>query len=286
MLSCVATLSLSFVLGANSISCQEKSCQPAATDDVSGVHLLQRTGVRAEFRKSRAAAAQVDFIIGTGPPKTATASLRKALEILGRHAAHGDTMFSDAYNPSWDAVYHGDSGPALEKLFQDGYNATAGDSPWCYLYEDLMRLKPNHKVIMSIHPRGPDAWVNSVDTWTSFHLGGYYPFYIRAAMSVKSGKIVAGKITDFPPEKVNEHLFASKLDCFINETRNDSWRERCKQGYLAHYEKIRMMVPPERLLEFNVSDGWAPLCNFLSLPVPDSPFPDVNDRTHNHPEWH
>ena len=37
-------------------------------------------------------------------------------------------------------------------------------------------------------------------------------------------------------------------------------------------------VPPERLLVFEVADGWGPLCEFLDVLEPDMPFPRVNDR--------
>jgi hypothetical protein len=50
-----------------------------------------------------------------------------------------------------------------------------------------------------------------------------------------------------------------------------------KQAYLEHIEKIKALVPPEKLLVFNVKEGWAPLCEFLDLPVPETPFPRVND---------
>ena len=36
-------------------------------------------------------------------------------------------------------------------------------------------------------------------------------------------------------------------------------------------------VPPDRLLVWSPKDGWEPLCEFLELPVPDAPFPRVND---------
>lgn len=35
-------------------------------------------------------------------------------------------------------------------------------------------------------------------------------------------------------------------------------------------------VPADRLLRFRVTDGWAPLCAFLGVPVPDTPFPHLN----------
>lgn len=39
---------------------------------------------------------------------------------------------------------------------------------------------------------------------------------------------------------------------------------------------IRGLVPKQRLLEWSVEDGWAPLCTFLGKPVPDEPFPHAN----------
>jgi hypothetical protein len=41
---------------------------------------------------------------------------------------------------------------------------------------------------------------------------------------------------------------------------------------------IRKLVPPERLLEWKIEDGWAPLCKFLGKPVPkNTPFPRANN---------
>ena len=45
----------------------------------------------------------------------------------------------------------------------------------------------------------------------------------------------------------------------------------------AHIAEVKRMVPPERLLVFEVKEGWAPLCQFLHVPVPTTPFPHVND---------
>jgi Sulfotransferase domain len=35
-------------------------------------------------------------------------------------------------------------------------------------------------------------------------------------------------------------------------------------------------IPAERLLVFDVAEGWAPLCRFLDAPVPGAPFPRMN----------
>lgn len=46
---------------------------------------------------------------------------------------------------------------------------------------------------------------------------------------------------------------------------------------MEHYEHVRAIVPKERLLEFDLKDGWAPLCEFLDVKAPDEPYPKVND---------
>lgn len=43
-------------------------------------------------------------------------------------------------------------------------------------------------------------------------------------------------------------------------------------------EVVRATVPEDRLLVFDVRQGWEPLCRFLDVPVPDEPFPHINDR--------
>ena len=48
--------------------------------------------------------------------------------------------------------------------------------------------------------------------------------------------------------------------------------------YKEHVEEVKASVPSEKLLVFNVKEGWQPLCTFLGLPVPEIPFPNVNDR--------
>ncbi len=47
--------------------------------------------------------------------------------------------------------------------------------------------------------------------------------------------------------------------------------------YNAHIAEVERTVPPEKLLVFDVGEGWEPLCAFLGVPVPDEPFPHLND---------
>ena len=42
---------------------------------------------------------------------------------------------------------------------------------------------------------------------------------------------------------------------------------------LGDLDEVRAAIAPDRLLVFDVAEGWEPLCGFLGVPVPDTPFP-------------
>lgn len=47
--------------------------------------------------------------------------------------------------------------------------------------------------------------------------------------------------------------------------------------FRLHNERVRSRIRKDRLLEFDVSQGWAPLCAFLGVQPPeDVPFPQCN----------
>ncbi len=56
-----------------------------------------------------------------------------------------------------------------------------------------------------------------------------------------------------------------------------------KSAAIARYhellEEIKVEVPQEKLLIFTVDQGWEPLCKFLGVDIPETDFPNVNDRT-------
>ncbi|MFC6929357.1 sulfotransferase family protein [Actinomadura yumaensis] len=68
-------------------------------------------------------------------------------------------------------------------------------------------------------------------------------------------------------EVISEPLFDGRLD-----------RAHAIEVFERHNAEVRAAIPAERLLVFDVREGWAPLCAFLDVPVPDEPFPRVNDR--------
>ena len=62
----------------------------------------------------------------------------------------------------------------------------------------------------------------------------------------------------------------------LSEAMNAS-KEDAINFYKKWENEVKSHVPEDRLLLFSVKEGWGPLCQFLGLPVPESPFPNVND---------
>ena len=53
-------------------------------------------------------------------------------------------------------------------------------------------------------------------------------------------------------------------------------REHAIACYERHNQEVRPRCPPDRLVEFAISEGWAPLCRALAAEIPDDPFPHLN----------
>lgn len=53
-------------------------------------------------------------------------------------------------------------------------------------------------------------------------------------------------------------------------------REHAIAVFNDHIAAVKDAIPSDRLLVFEVADGWEPLCAFLGADVPDGPFPRTN----------
>jgi hypothetical protein len=53
-------------------------------------------------------------------------------------------------------------------------------------------------------------------------------------------------------------------------------RDFVEKTWYQHIEEVKAAVPKEKLLVYNVKDGWGPLCEFLGVPEPEQEFPHLN----------
>lgn len=202
-------------------------------------------------------------VIGAGWGRTGTNSLKMALEkLLDGPCYH---MFECVKRPDfqkWIDAYAGK--PDWKGIFThpDGdkfYKATV-DYPACGMYRQLMEAYPDAKVLLTV--RDPEKWYDSaIETIWSWRCGEQNP---------------AHRIFEY------FRKFQEQAQAFHNATmlpgvkRTD--REGSIKSFKAWTETVKSTVPPEKLLVFDVKEGWEPLCKFLDLPVPDEPFPQVNDK--------
>lgn len=186
-------------------------------------------------------------VIGAGLGRTGTLSLKLALQQLGLGKCyHMMEVFGIPAAPAqWSAAADGQ--PVNWDEVFEGFGATV-DWPSAEFYAELMDYYPDAKVILTTRPS--EAWFKSTQA-TIF------------AETTHEGA---------PPQftEMIAKVIGRKFDGRLHD------RDHCIAVYEAHNDKVRRTVPPERLLEFNAADGWAPLCAFLGLPVPDAPYPNVN----------
>ena len=55
--------------------------------------------------------------------------------------------------------------------------------------------------------------------------------------------------------------------------KNDEER---KNKFNEWNQSVIDYVPKDRLLVYQVKEGWSPICNLLNVPIPDMPFPYLN----------
>lgn len=187
-------------------------------------------------------------VIGSGLGRTGTLSTKLALEQLGFvRCHHMAEVFQDAAKqvPLW--VDAGNGKPDWDAIF-DGFQAMV-DHPGCAYWRELMDYYPDAKVLHTV--RDPDKWFDSTQA-TIFSPGNLTRF-------------TEGPMADF---------FGHLRAFYEGGDMND--RAFMTDFFRRHTERVVAGVPKDRLLVFNVAEGWEPLCAFLGVPTPSTPYPREN----------
>ena len=188
-------------------------------------------------------------VIGAGLGRTGTASLKVALEQLGMGGCYhmGEVIANLDSIELW--VRAADGTPDWESTF-DGFGATV-DYPGCSFWRELADYYPSAKVLLSV--RDANTWFDSTQE------------------------------TIFSPLAL-EFIEKTPMKEFMEKT---VWHEfdgriRDRDFMVPYFEQriaeIKDAIPDDRLLVYEVKQGWEPLCEFLDIPVPATPFPRINSR--------
>ena len=205
-------------------------------------------------------------IIGAGFGRTGTMSLYTALNELGFPCYHMLEVLKNPANKShldfWRKVANSPPGQAFDWESVFSRYTAAVDNPACCVYQELMAAYPDAKVILTLHPRGAEAWYEStIDTiYFSEVMWQFKVLELLTPFGRKFGDMSHKLIW----ERSHEGTMPDRAKAIAH--------------YQRHIEDVKAAVPPDRLLVYSVDQGWGPLCAFLGVAQPQTPFPNVNDR--------
>lgn len=192
-------------------------------------------------------------VIGVGVGRTGTYSLKLAINQLGLGPCHHMEevlLHMPVQVPLWQAAVEGS---ADWDAIYDGYES-AVDWPTAGFFRELHAKYPDARFVLTV--RSPESWVESFGETIYKLLAGRdeAPPEMREWLEMAVAVITK---TGFPPG----------LD-----------REALRAAFVAHNEAVQEEIPSDRLLTFEVRQGWGPLCSFLGVDEPNEPFPRTNDR--------
>merc|ERR1711892_83627 len=231
---------------------------------------MGQSNLEADMSDTKQASGVELKVIGVGLPRTGTLSLRAALECLGFPCYHG-------FIPSVERHDHLKFWMSCIKegqLDTDSYHNVLGDykagvdTPFIIWWKDLIKLNPEAKVILSI--RDPGRWHAShkntllryaemASTWP----GSWFHYLIGF------GPVIELMYAMFGAMK-SKALNCSMLKALENE-------DTAVEFFNEHVKEVKELVPAANLLVFDLREGWDPLCEFLNVSKPESPFPRMND---------
>ena len=205
-------------------------------------------------------------VVGAGFGRTGTLSLKTALEELGFGPCYHmvEVFAHPEHAPLWEAAWRGDLVDWEEIL--EGYEA-AVDWPACAFYEQLMERYPDAKVILTV--RDPERWYESTRS-TIYELSmittcsPLFRLVFGAIRLLRFGRLGRGNMAE---EIIWEGTFGGKFED----------KRHAIEVFNRHNEEVRRRVPQEKLLVYEVKEGWGTLCEFLGVEEPDEPFPRLND---------
>jgi hypothetical protein len=210
-------------------------------------------------------------VIGAGLGRTGTLSLHAALERQGfAPCEHMTNCFAhpERFALWLEAARRKRAGQPIDwrPLFT-GYRATV-DWPGAYFWRELTAAHPEAKVILTV--RDPQRWYDSaratIYAATQARTATPAPRLLYRLVSWANPRAGNGFRT------VQETVWDGTMEGRF-EDRNAAIRI-----FEEHNREVIATIPPQRLLVFDVKEGWQPLCAFLGVPVPtDEPFPHVND---------
>jgi hypothetical protein len=201
-------------------------------------------------------------LIGAGFGRTGTMSLKAALEKLGHGPCYHmiDVIRTRDHLAEWQAAANGERVDWSEVF--DGWESTV-DWPGCTFWEEISETYPDAPVLLSV--REPEAWYRSCLRT------------IHAAKAAAQAGEMDGGVEDPPPPEVMAMIGKLIWGNTFGGYERFLDKEHAIRVFEQHNESVKAKVPADRLLVYDVTEGWEPLCVFLGVEAPGEPMPHLND---------
>ncbi|MEM7333828.1 MAG: sulfotransferase family protein [Chloroflexota bacterium] len=191
------------------------------------------------------------IVFGAGLGRTGTTSIQRALSQLSLPTYNFESMVNEDHFEHWEKAFQTPAEADWEVIFAD-YKATVA-WPTCFFYRELMVAYPHAKFILTT--RDVEGWVASMlRVWpilSNILKMRFVPRIRKMNRLMNSGF----QRTAFPYGMEQAGLI---------------------KAFNEHNEAVKHHIPANRLLIYEATEGWEPLCTFLNLDVPDVPFPHEN----------
>ncbi|MER8994924.1 sulfotransferase family protein [Mesorhizobium sp. M0678] len=172
------------------------------------------------------------YVIGAGMGRTGTYSLKLALEHLGFGPCHhmADVHANPEQKALWRAAGQGQL-PTWDAAYA-GY-LSAVDWPTAHFWREVSDRYSDAKVILTV--RDPEAWYDSMAQTIGLTMDATTNDPQSCGVAVVGNTVFGGRFDN------RDHAIAV---------------------YEAHNASVKSTLPPERLLTYQASEGWEPLCAF------------------------
>ena len=158
----------------------------------------------------------------------------------------------------WVDVFQNGAKPDVKRVLQNA--DVCVDTPGNLFFEEILEAFPDCKVILNV--REEDSWIESS---------------VRQLDSVNALRSEIVSLLS-PTARKMEYVYDPFHNAAIGSCNTKSTYV-IRKRYRIHNHRVKSIVPADKLLVYNVKEGWKPLCDFLECEVPSFAFPHENIKS-------
>ncbi|KAK9415728.1 putative NAD dependent epimerase/dehydratase [Seiridium unicorne] len=211
-------------------------------------------------------------VLALGLPRTGSSSIAEALTTLGyKNVLHGFnildhptvwSLIDRAADASYATIPSYTGKPFRREEWDDLFGPCEAATDVAAVFAtQLVGAYPEAKVILVI--RDFDKWYKSIEAAVKI----FWAFPSQLAFNY------LGPLFDPHFGEATRKIIVG----FFGYRSMETFSKDARIVYERHHKEIRERVPTTQLLEYRMGEGWEPICGFLGKPVPDVPFPWLNE---------